>query len=57
MASRSFKLDLEGPSLGEAEVSTGLTLREDEKVVMGTGSLKNRAMIVVVAAQLLRCWP
>jgi hypothetical protein len=51
---RRFKLGLESGSLGEAEVATGLTLREGEKVVVGTGSLKNRAMIVVVSARQLR---
>jgi hypothetical protein len=52
---RRFHFELEGGSaLGEAEVSTGLTLRDGEKVVVGTGSLKNRAMIVVLAAKLLR---
>jgi hypothetical protein len=54
VAVKKLKVSLESGSLGEAEVSTGLTLREDEKVVMGTGSLKNRAMIVVVSARLLR---
>jgi hypothetical protein len=53
-AVKKLKLSLESGALGEAEVSTGLTLREDEKVVVGTGSLKNRAMIVVVSARLLR---
>jgi hypothetical protein len=51
---RRFKFALEGGGLGEAEVSTGLTLREGEKVVVGTGSLKNRAMIIVVSARQLR---
>jgi hypothetical protein len=51
---RRFKLVLESGGLGEAEVATGLTLREGEKVVVGTGSLKNRAMIVVVSARQLR---
>jgi hypothetical protein len=51
---RRFKLSLEGGQVGEAEVSTGLTLREGEKVVVGTGSLKNRAMVVVVSARQLR---
>lgn len=52
---RRFRFELEGgPALGEAEVSTGLTLRDGEKVVVGTGSLKNRAMIVVLSAKLLR---
>jgi hypothetical protein len=52
---KKFRLEVEGPSaLGEAEVNTGLTLRDGERVVVGTGSLRNRAMIVVLAARLLR---
>lgn len=51
---KRFKVDLEADALGEAEVSTSLTLREGEKVVVGTASLKNRAMIVVIFARLLR---
>jgi hypothetical protein len=51
---KRLKLVLETDSLGEAEVSTGLTLREGEKVVVGTGSLRNRAMIVVFSARLLK---
>jgi hypothetical protein len=54
IAVKRLKLALESGSLGEAEVATGLTLREDEKAVLGNGSLKNRAMIVVVSARLLR---
>jgi hypothetical protein len=54
VALKRFKLELEGGGLGDAEVSTGLTLRDGERVVVGTGSLRNRAMIVVVAAKLLR---
>jgi hypothetical protein len=51
---KKLKLSFESDGLGEAEVATGLTLREGEKVVVGTGSLKNRAMIVVVSVRLLR---
>ena len=51
---KKFRLEMEGGGLGEAEVSTGLTLRDGERVVVGTGSLRNRAMIVVVAAKLVR---
>jgi hypothetical protein len=53
-ALKRLKLVLETDGLGEAEVATGLTLREGEKVVVGTGSLRNRAMIVVVSARVLR---
>jgi hypothetical protein len=52
-ALKEFRVALEADALGEAEVATGLTLREGEKVVVGTASLKNRAMIVVVFARRL----
>jgi hypothetical protein len=52
-ALKRFRVLLEADALGEAEVATGLTLREGEKVVVGTASLKNRAMIVVVFARRL----
>ncbi len=51
IAIRRFKFTFESGGLGRAEVATGLTLRESEKVVVGTGSLKNRAMIVVVSGR------
>lgn len=54
MQLRKLELELDGRELGKAEVETGLTLREGEKVVVGTASLKNRAMIVVVSARLLK---
>jgi hypothetical protein len=53
-ALKRLKLVLETEGLGEAEVSTGLTLREGEKVVVGTGSLRNRAMIVVFSARVVK---
>jgi hypothetical protein len=43
-----------GKALGEAEISTGLTLREGQKVVVGTAGLKDRAMILVLFARLAR---
>jgi Bacterial type II/III secretion system short domain len=51
---RRFNFELDGGSLGEAEVTTGLTLRDGEKVVVGTGSLKNRAMIIVLSARQVK---
>lgn len=48
---RKLRFELEGKHLGEANVSTGVTLREGEKVVVGNGSLKNRAVIVVVSVK------
>jgi hypothetical protein len=43
-----------GKVLGEAEINTGLNLREGEKVVVGTASLKDRAMILVLFARVVR---
>jgi hypothetical protein len=54
MTLKRFNFELDGGSLGEAEVSTGLTLRDGEKVVVGTGALKNRAMVVVLSARQLK---
>jgi type II/III secretion system protein len=45
---------MEGKSLGEAEINTGLSLREGEKVVVGTASLKDRAMILVLSARVVK---
>ncbi len=38
--------------LGEADISTGLTIKDNEKVVVGTASLKDRAMILVLSARI-----
>jgi hypothetical protein len=43
-----------GKALGEAEIATGLTLREGQKVVVGTASLKDRAMILVLFARVVK---
>jgi hypothetical protein len=43
-----------GKALGEADINTGLTLREGEKVVVGTASLKDRAMILVLSARIVK---
>jgi hypothetical protein len=43
-----------GKVLGEAEIATGLTLREGQKVVVGTASLKDRAMILVLFARVVK---
>lgn len=40
--------------LGEADVNTGITLKEGEKVVVGTASLKDRALILVLSARVIR---
>ena len=43
-----------GKPLGDAEINTGLSLREGEKVVVGTASLKDRAMILVLFAHIVK---
>ena len=51
---RKLRYAMEGKSLGEAEINTGLSLREGEKVVVGTASLKERAMILVLSARIVK---
>jgi hypothetical protein len=51
---RKLPYAIEGKSLGEAEINTGLSLREGEKVVVGTASLKDRAMILVLSARVVK---
>jgi len=51
---RKLHYSIEGKSLGEAEINTGLSLREGEKVVVGTASLKDRAMILVLSARIVK---
>jgi hypothetical protein len=51
---RKLRYAIEGKSLGEAEINTGLSLREGEKVVVGTASLKDRAMILVLSARIVK---
>jgi hypothetical protein len=43
-----------GKPLGDAEINTGLNLREGEKVVVGTASLRDRAMILVLFAHVVK---
>ncbi len=40
--------------IGNAEIRTGLTIRDGEKVVVGTASLKDRALILVLIARVLK---
>jgi hypothetical protein len=51
---RKLHYAIEAKSLGEAEINTGLSLREGEKVVVGTASLKDRAMILVLSARVVK---
>jgi len=42
------------PSLGTARIETGLTVRDGEKVVVGTSSLKDRGVILVLSARVIK---
>jgi len=48
-----FSFSLREPA-GNAEISTSLGVREGEKVVVGTASLKDKAMILVLSAKVIK---
>jgi len=41
-------------SLGDARIETGLSVRDGEKVVVGTSSLKDRGLILVLSAKVIK---
>ena len=41
-------------ALGEADINTGLTIRDGEKVVVGTASLKDKGLILVLTARVIK---
>lgn len=51
---RRLRFQMGSKHLGEADINTSLTIKDGDKVVVGTASLKNRALIVVVTARLVR---
>ena len=40
--------------IGTGEIKTSLSLRDGEKVVVGTASIKDKAMILVLTARILK---
>jgi hypothetical protein len=38
----------------QARVQTALNLRDGEKVVVGTAALRNRALVIVLTAKLIK---
>ena len=48
-----FKLWLPGPA-GQAEIRTDITLRNGEKVVVGTATLGNKGLILVLSAKVIK---
>ncbi len=57
--SRPASLKLDGFSLslvgaGRAQLKTDVTLREGEKVVVGTSTVQDRGLVVVVSGRVLR---
>jgi hypothetical protein len=51
---RKLSYSIGGKPLGDAEINTGLSLREGEKVVVGTASLRERAMILVLFVRVVK---
>jgi hypothetical protein len=53
---RSFQFELNTPSSagGRALIKSDLSLREGEKVVVGTASLKDKALVLVVTAKIIK---
>jgi hypothetical protein len=51
---RQFNLRLNAGPVGRASIMTGLTIRNGEKVVVGTTALGNNALIVVLTARAAR---
>jgi hypothetical protein len=51
---RKLSYAIGGKPLGDAEINTGLSLREGEKVVVGTASLRERAMILVLFVRVVK---
>jgi hypothetical protein len=47
-----FRLALVGE--GRAQLNTDATLREEEKVVLGTSTVRDRALVVVVSGRVIR---
>lgn len=50
----SFGLSLSGLGRGRAAVHTDVTLRDGEKVVVGTSTFQDRALVVVVSGKILK---
>jgi hypothetical protein len=50
---KALKFATGNNALGEADIHTGLTIREGEKVVVGTASLKDRALILVLSGRIV----
>ena len=48
-----FKLSLPGPG-GQADIRTDITLRNGEKVVVGTATLGNKGLILVISAKVIK---
>src|SRR6185436_19278348 len=51
---RKLSYSIGGKPLGDAEINTGLSLREGEKVVVGTARLRERAMILVLFVRVVK---
>ena len=43
-----------GPGIGQANIHTDITLRNGEKVVVGTATLGNKGLILVLSARIIK---
>jgi hypothetical protein len=51
---RGIDFRFHGDRLGHAEISTGIGLREGEKIVVGTATLRDKAMVLVLTARVIK---
>src|SRR5262245_43452377 len=52
LADQEFALN--GPNVGQAQIKTDLNLRAGEKVVVGTATLGNKGLILVLSAKIIK---
>jgi hypothetical protein len=51
---RRLSFNLHSSSLGQASISSEIGLRDGEKVVVGTASLRDKAMVLVLTARVIK---
>lgn len=54
LSGTQFNFRGDGPGIGQAEIRTDLNLRNGEKVVVGTATLGNKGLILVLSARIIK---
>lgn len=54
LSGNQFNFRGNGPGIGQAEIRTDLSLRNGEKVVVGTATLGNKGLILVLSARIIK---